>query len=155
MFTRSTDATQVSQSWIEHQSLEHIKRALRVTIDWQAPAISYQRKRQSVAFALESFARHLERLMAIEEEDGYMRIVLDAKPNKAKRIAVLRDDHTQFRLTVDKLSEQLDVLDEWQATEFEHICHDIGQLLDSVDQHDRDEVKLLQDTMLMDEGGGD
>lgn len=155
MFAQSADTTHASQSWMEHQSLEHIKRALRVTIHWHAPAISYQRKRQSVTFAMESFSRHLIRLMSIEEEDGYMRMVVDAKPNKAKRIATLRDDHTQFRQTVARLRDQLDALDEWQAAEFERICHDIGQLLDNVDRHDRDEVQLLQDAMLMDEGGGD
>ncbi len=150
-----TDTSQVSQSWMEHQSLEHIKRALRVTINWTAPAISYSRKRSSVTFAMECFARHLERLMSIEEEDGYMRMVADAKPNKAKRIAALRDDHTRFRREVAQLSANLNALEDWQEEDLDRLCGDIRSLLSEVDQHDRAEVRLLQDAMLSDEGGGD
>ncbi|WP_442485654.1 hypothetical protein [Aeoliella sp. SH292] len=149
------DLSQASQTWMEHQSLEHIKRALRVTIEWHAPAIRYFRKRQSVTFAFESFARHLERLMSLEEDDGYMTMVADAKPNKAKQIATLRADHARMRRQVDQLSADLAKLDEWQEPEFERICTDIGRLLDSTDQHDRAEIDLLQDALLMDEGGGD
>jgi hypothetical protein len=155
MLTRSTDSSQVSHSWLEHQSLEHIKRALRVTLTWTAPAISYARKRSSVTFAMECFARHLERLMAIEEEDGYMRMVADAKPNKAKHITELRSDHTRFRHLVTKLSDELNGLDDCQDAEFQQTCCDIEQLLNEVDEHDRAEVRLLQDAMLLDEGVGD
>lgn len=155
MVTNTSDTAQVGQSWMEHQSLEHIKRALRVTINWTAPAISYGRKRSSVTFAMECFARHLNRLMLIEEEDGYMLMVAEAKPNKSKRIATLHDDHTRFRRVVAKLSDELNELDEWQEAEFQRICADIGCLLDEVDEHDRAEVRLLQDAMLLDEGVGD
>lgn len=155
MFQSMFDLSQASQTWMEHQSLEHIKRALRVTIDWRAPAISYQRKRQSVTFAFESFARHLERLMSIEEEDGYLQMVADAKPNKAKCIATLRADHTRMRRQVEQLTVDLAALEDWQEVEFERVCKDIGRLLDSMDEHDRAEIDLLQDALLMDEGGGD
>lgn len=155
MSIQSGDTSQVSQSWMEHQSLEHIKRALRVTLNWQTPAISYARKKSSVTFAMECFARHLERLMSIEEEDGYMRTVTDAKPNKAKRIGVLREDHTRFRREVAKLSDELSSLDEWQETEFDRVCSEISLLLDDVDKHDRAEVRLLQESMVLDEGVGD
>jgi hypothetical protein len=149
------DLSQASQTWMEHQLLEHIKRALRVTIEWHAPAISYPRKRQSVTFAFESFARHLERLMSIEEEDGYMQMVADAKPHKAKAIVTLRADHARMRRQVERLAADLAKLDDCQQPEFERICSDIGRLLDSTDEHDRAEIDLLQDALLMDEGGGD
>ncbi len=155
MLVHAKDSSQVSQSWMEHQSLEHIKRALRVTVKWTTPTITYNRKLSSVAFAMECFARHLERLMSIEEEDGYMRIVADAKPNKAKKIAALRADHTRFRQQVAELSLELDELDDWQDDELDRICADIECLLDQVDEHDRAEVRLLQDAMLLDEGVGD
>lgn len=155
MFASSYDLSQASQTWMEHQALEHIKRALRVTLDWETPAISFQRKRQSVTFATESFARHLERLMKIEEEDGYMRMVVDAKPNKACRIADLRDDHTRFRRSVELLLIELDELGDWQESEFEAICERVSALLAEVDRHDCDEVRLLQDALLLDEGVGD
>lgn len=155
MFKTTYDVSQASQSWMEHEALEHIKRALRVTINWQSPAISYQRKRQSVQFALESFARHLERLMDIEEEDGYLRMVVESKPSKAKQIAKLRAEHNLFRDRTGEMLDEIDSLGDWEAAEFERICTDIGQLLDDIDCHDRAEINLLQDAMLLDEGVGD
>lgn len=155
MFTSSYDLSQASQTWMEHQSLEHIKRALRVTLEWQTPSISLQRKRQSVRFATESFARHLQRLMRIEEEDGYMRMVVDAKPNKGRLIESLRDDHTRFRRDIELLLIELDELGDWQEEQFDALCERISRLLDEVDRHDHDEVRLLQDALLLDEGVGD
>ncbi len=155
MPTPTTDQSHVSHSWMEHQALEHIKRALRVTVDWTAPAISFDRKRSSVTFAMECFARHLKRLMLIEEEDGYMSVVVDAKPNKAKRIAVLRQDHTLFREVVAKVSDELNALGDQDQEELERICQEIRSLLNSIDKHDRAEIRLLQDAMVLDDGEGD
>ncbi|MCO6045415.1 hypothetical protein NG895_16010 [Aeoliella sp. ICT_H6.2] len=155
MFKATYDVSHASQSWMEHEALEHVKRALRVTTSWQSPAISYQRKRQSVEFALESFTRHLERLMDIEEQDGYLRMVVESKPSKAKQIAKLRDEHQMFRDRTGELLDAISDLGEWEAIEFERICAEIGQLLDDIDRHDRAEINLLQDAMLLDEGVGD
>ena len=154
MFADASD-TSVSQSWVEHQALEHIKRALRVTIDWRTPAITSERKRSSVSFAMDCFARHMERLMAIEEEDGYMRHVAEVKPHNAKRVAKLQGDHARFRTQLAEFTRQLSDLSEWQSVDFDQLCDDIRQLLDDIDQHDTDEIRLLQESMLQDEGVGD
>jgi hypothetical protein len=37
--------------------------------------------------------------------------------------------------------------------DFEFVCSQIEELLDRVDQHDVEEIELLQDTLLCDEGG--
>ena len=151
--TAKTGNTHVSLSWMEHQMLEHIKSALRVTINWTAPEVSYHRKRSSVAFAMKSFARHMERLMAIEEENGYMKSVADAKPNMQVRVTELRKQHEHFRRATEQLSSQLDELQDWQEGEFERVCEGIRDLLAEVDMHDESEVSLLQETLLSDEGG--
>ncbi|MGI9455552.1 MAG: hemerythrin domain-containing protein [Aeoliella sp.] len=147
------DSTQATAIWVEHQMLEHIKNALRVTVSWTAPSIGVARKRSSVSFAMKSFQRHLERLMGIEEEGGYMFMVADAKPNMQHRISRLREEHEAFRREVDDLIQSLDELTEWQEDEFEQICNEIKGLLDHVDKHDQAEVLLLQETLLCDEGG--
>lgn len=147
------DTTQAGVSWLEHQMLEHIKGALRVTVNWNTPHVGNARKRSSIAFAMKSFERHLERLMAIEEEGGYMYMVADAKPNTHERIKELREEHDYFRREVRELQGRLKVLEDWQADELERVCDDIRGLLDDVDHHDQAEVKLLQETLLYDEGG--
>lgn len=151
--TTKFDPTGASLSWMEHQMLEHIKSALRVTIDWSAPDVSYHRKRSSVAFAMKSFARHMQRLMAIEEEDGYMKAVADAKPNMQGKVSGLRNQHEHFRNMINQLSGQLEELQDWQETQFEKVCQGIRQLLTEVDQHDQSEIRLIQETLLSDEGG--
>ena len=52
---------------VEHQILDHVKSALRVTLDWQVPNIGVTRKLSSMKFALESFQRHFGRLISMEE----------------------------------------------------------------------------------------
>lgn len=140
-------------SWMEHQILDHVKKALRVTIEWDAPVVSTRRKLSSVKFTLKSFQRHLERLMSIEEEDGYMSVVAESKPNMQYRIDRLAHDHDRFRRRVREIIPELESLTDWQQLEFDVMCEEIRSLLEEVDRHDEEEVNLLQDTLLSDEGG--
>lgn len=151
--THTLQDSSSSVSWIEHQMLEHVKGALRVTVDWQAPAVSQARKKSSIRFSLQSFCRHLERLMKIEEEDGYMTVVAEAKPFLQDKIARLASDHDRFRNAVKELVPRLEAVGDWQEDEFEEICHEIKELLNDVDRHDKEEVDLLQETLAYDEGG--
>ncbi|MEM9186027.1 MAG: hemerythrin domain-containing protein [Planctomycetota bacterium] len=151
MIATSPESTSVS--WVEHQTLEHIKGALRVTVDWRAPAVSQARKKSSIRFALQSFCRHLERLMRIEEEGGYMAVVADQNPCLSHQIRRLAGDHDRFRARVAELTPRLEEVAEWQDDDFDGICEDIKRFLDEVDRHDFAEVELLQETLTLDEGG--
>ncbi len=139
--------------WIEHQMLEHIKNALRVTIHWRAPSVSSGRKLSSVRFAMKSFQRHLQRVVRIEEEDGYLFGLAESKPNSQHQIERLQDDHRRFRNRADELMETLNDMADWQSDELNDVCQQIAELLEDVDRHDAEEVQLLQEVMLHDEGG--
>jgi hypothetical protein len=91
--------------------------------------------------------------MKLEEEDGYMSAVSDAKPNLQHAIDQLALDHDRFRCRVRTLVPQLEDLHEWQQAQFEQACDDVRQLLDEVDRHDEQEIELLQESLLYDEGG--
>jgi hypothetical protein len=138
---------------MEHQILEHIKQALRVTINWQAPSVSMPRKLSSMQFTIKSFQRHFERVIAIEEEGGYMADVVDAKPYFQERIDQLAGDHDRFRQRLRRLIPELNDIKEWEDSRFEQVCHQLRTLLDEVDQHDGREVELLQESLLLDDGG--
>jgi hypothetical protein len=142
-----------STCWIEHQILEHVKQALRVTLEWKAPAVSLPQKMSSVAFTLKSFQRHLDRLMAIEEEGGYMAMVSEVNPHLQERIDYLAHDHDRFRQQIGNIVPCVEELCEWQPVEFAEICAEIFLLLDEVDSHDEQEISLLQDSLLLDDGG--
>src|SRR3954471_23577512 len=85
------------QGLFEHELLERLKEALRLAKSWSVESVGFERKRSSVCFTAQSMCRHLERLMELEEEGGYMCEVLEAKPQLADDITVLRSDHDAFR----------------------------------------------------------
>jgi len=142
-----------STACMEHQVLEHIKQALRVTIDWEAPVVSMPRKLSSIQFTIKSFQRHLDRVISLEEDGGYMSEVLDVKPYYQNRIDQLQSDHRRFRMRLRELMPELNDIKEWEEPRFERVCADLGELLDDVDHHDLQEVELLQESLLCDEGG--
>ena len=145
--------SQANVAWMEHQILEHVKDALRVTVSWRVPSVGVSRKLSSVKFTLQSFQRHLERLMNIEEQDGYMSVVCDAKPHLTSRVAQLEQDHEHFRRHLSLLIPEIESLSEYNEELFEDLCAEIDALLDDVDRHDREEVALLQETLMFDIGG--
>jgi hypothetical protein len=142
-----------STACMEHQVFEHIKQALLVTLNWQAPAVSMPRKLSSLQFTMKSFQRHFDRVMSIETEGGYMAEVVDAKPYLQARIDQLTHDHARFRERLRKLMPELDDIKEWEEPRFEQVCQDLRELIGDVDRHNAQEVELLQESMLTDDGG--
>jgi len=138
---------------MEHRILGHVKQALRVTLNWKAPAVSMPRKLSSLKFTIKSFQRHLERVISIEEEGGYLVEVVERKPYLQDRIDRLAGQHRRFRTRVRELVPELGTINEWEDNRFHEVCADICRLLDDIDMHDSAEIELLQDTLLMDEGG--
>ena len=145
--------TTISTAWMEHKVLEHIKQALRVTLNWRAPEVGVPRKLSSLQFTGKSLQRHLERVMSIEEEGGYMLEVAEVKPHLQPRIEALAGDHQCFRLRIDRLMGELDALREWEEQEFHEVCAELDAFLDDVDCHDAQEIELLQQSLLDVEGG--
>jgi hemerythrin-like domain-containing protein len=140
-------------AWMEHQILDHVKQALRVTLNWQTPSVGMPRKLSSVRFTLQSFLRHLERLMNLEEQDGYMEVVSELKPNMQNRIERLEQDHDQFRKRSEQLLHKMEEISEYDCAQFDQACGMVVEFLAQVDQHDKKEIQLLQETLLCDEGG--
>ena len=153
-YSAGTDArAQAQASCMEHQILDHVKQALRVTLDWKAPSIGVARKMSSVQFTAKSFTRHLLRMMDLEEHDGYMNVVREQKPHLEHRVKKLERQHAEFRRYIDDLKPEAAALVALPEDQFEYVCSRIVELLDRVDQHDLEEIELLQETLLCDEGG--
>jgi hemerythrin-like domain-containing protein len=147
------DTSALSSACMEHQILHHIKQALRVTLDWRAPSVSMPRKLSSLQFTIKSFQRHLERVISMEEEGGYMADVLQVRPHYQERINQLAREHDRFRARLKDLKAEADSISEWEEPRFNEVCNDLRALLDEVDQHDEREIELLQESMLCDDGG--
>ncbi len=142
-----------SATWMEHRILDHVKQALRVTLDWGVPDVSLPRKLSSVQFTADSFLRHFERVMSIEEEGGYMSVVGEMKPYLQERIDGLSGDHERFRARMQRLLPAVEGLSEWEEARFHELCDELRVLLDDVDEHDAKEISLLQEALLYDVGG--
>src|SRR3954463_13652412 len=125
----------VSMACMEHQVFEHIKQALLVTLNWQAPSVSMPRKVSSLQFTIKSFQRHFDRVISTEEEGGYMADVLDAKPYMQERIDQLTRDHARFRDRLRKMMTQLNDIKEWDEPRFDELCNELRELIAAIDQH--------------------
>lgn len=145
--------SQANVARMEHQILDHVKQALRVTLGWKVPDSGLSRKVSSVRFTFQSFQRHLERLLDLEEQDGYMVLVAELKPNMFSRVERLEHDHIVFRNALHNLMPEVEAVSEYQSEEFEEVCGEIHALLEKLDRHDEEEIDLLQESLLMDEGG--
>jgi hypothetical protein len=155
MYAKQIDdaRAQAESSRMEHRILDHVKQALRVTLEWRAPSIGLPRKMSSVQFTTKSFARHLLRMMDLEETDGYMNEVRELKPNLEHRVGRLERQHDDFRMRLARLAPEIESLQGLPDDQFEFVCSQIAELLDRVDEHDVEEIELLQETLLLDEGG--
>jgi hemerythrin-like domain-containing protein len=142
-----------STACMEHQIFEHIKQALLVTLNWQAPSVSMPRKLSSLQFTIKSFQRHFDRVVSIEDEGGYMTDVLEYKPYMEERIGQLARDHMRFRERLRKLIPELSDIKEWDEPRFEQVCESLHTLIADIDRHNAQEVELLQESMLVDDGG--
>ena len=119
------DDSIISTVCLEHQVLQHIKEAMRVTLNWVAPEVSLPRKLASLQFTTQSFQRHLERVMSIEEEGGYMADVLDEKPYLEDRLNGLAGDHGRFRARLRELMPEFNGLSKWNESQFFQLCDDL------------------------------
>ncbi len=143
----------ISAACLEHQVFEHIKQALLVTLNWQAPVVGMPRKLSSLQFTIKSFQRHLERVLSIEEGGGYMADAMESKPHFQARVEQLAKDHVRYRERLRKLIPELNDTKEWEEPRFERICSELRTLIADLEQHNAREIELLQESTLVDEGG--
>jgi hypothetical protein len=79
--------------------------------------------------------------------------VLDSHPHFQDRIEFLESDHARFRARLQQLIVQLNDISEWEEPRFDEVCAELRNLLDDVDRHDVEEIELLQEALLSDDGG--
>lgn len=141
------------QCLLEHQILEHITAALRLSLQWKVTAVGYSKKLSTVRFTAQSFQRHLERLLTLEEGGGYMNFVRERQPGLYERTASLRREHDEFRLTVARILAELDQLPDDNGASLDELCLDLENLLSHLEQHHQKEIDLVQEALLSDIGG--
>jgi hypothetical protein len=145
--------TIAAQTLLEHRTLEYVKQALRVTVDWDLESVGVERKLSSILFIVESLHRHLLRLMSLEESGGYMQAAIEEKPHLADQIRKLRADHDGFRRDLRALNDLVKEDNPIASGSLSSTCESLVAFLDQLDRHDRQETDLIHAAFYDDEGG--
>src|ERR1700679_364526 len=111
------------QTLVEHQILEHVKDALRLTLEMKTSSTSLARKLSSVRFMAQSFERHLDRLFDLEEDGGYMDMVRERRPQLIDEATRLRHEHAELRGLLASIQQGLEALTDDDESRFHGVCH--------------------------------
>lgn len=141
------------QLLVEHKILAHIVNALRATIGWKYQGPDPTRKIGSLRFVGQSLQRHLKHLMGLEEEDGYMSVILESNPELSDEIEALRLEHSQFRKGLGRILTKLRLVQPTNPVALAKISEDLLALMEKLDEHSHKETGLIQHALLKDEGG--
>jgi len=141
------------QVLVEHEILAHITSALRATIGWKYQGADLTRKIGSLRFVGQSLQRHLKHLTGLEEEDGYMSVILESHPELNDEVEALRQEHGQFRKGLSRILTRLHLVQPTDDLTLAKVSEDLLALLKKLDEHSHKETGLIQHALLKDEGG--
>jgi iron-sulfur cluster repair protein YtfE (RIC family) len=143
----------IQQTKVESQALEHITQAVEVALAWVVEGDDVSRKLSSVRFFTEMYQRHLERLFALEEVDGYMDDVTELSPELTNQVDQLKPEHEQFRVAIRKIVLRLDRTPPVDCASFNAVCEKLRQVIKQVLEHTRRENELFVESIQQDTGG--
>ena len=138
---------------VEQELLRHVMEGLRLSTTWQVQGPDASHKLSTLRFVTGSFQRHLERLLALEEYDGFMDKVLACAPHLARATAALRAEHDGFRSASRRVVQQLERLPATDPAALEKVGGELVALLGRIEGHNRREMALLLEAFGRDEGG--
>ena len=138
---------------VERELLRFVMEGLRLSTTWQVQGPDASRKLSTLRFVTGSFQRHLERLLALEENDGFMDKVLACAPQLGRATAALRADHDGFRSEARRVVQRLERLPGTDPAALEQVGGELVALLDRIEGHHRKEMALLLEAFERDEGG--
>jgi hypothetical protein len=138
---------------VEQELLRHVMEGLRLSTTWQVQGPDASRKLSTLRFVTGSFQRHLERLLALEEDDGSLNKVLACAPRLARAAAALRAEHDGFRSEARRVVQRLERLPATDPSTLEKVGGELVALLDRIEGHNRKEMALFLEAFEQDEGG--
>jgi Hemerythrin HHE cation binding domain len=146
-----TDLAQ--QTSVEHGLLTLLMEGLSNTLAWKVQDNDFARKLSTLRFITQSFQRHLERVLALEEYDGYIDLALQASPQLGNTVDALRQEHEQFRKEARQIVHRLENVAPTDGDLFGRICDELVGLLNRLHTHNKKELNLFQVAFAQDEGG--
>jgi hemerythrin-like domain-containing protein len=135
------------QMLLEHEVVARVSDALRTAIGWSHHG-GVSRKAESVRFLGESFQRHLERMLDLEEHGGYLELLAKSHPQLGGELKRLGQEHEQFRYQIDAALARLEQLSDPNQAELDQVLDELTSLLAQIDSHNKSEMRLLQEVVL-------
>ncbi len=143
----------VEQAEREFQLLDAIARELVSIIQPDGSANNRSDILEKVRIGTASLLRHVERVFAIEEEDGYMVSLAETHPELLHRIDRLRNEHEALRDSLEKVVTSLQSVPDNDEFAPQTIYTMLLEILQRLDRHTHAESQLLEDAYLQDTGG--
>ena len=141
------------QTVVENDLLKLLVEGLRSALAWKVTNDEFSRKLSSVRFITQSFQRHLERLMALEEYDGYMDRLEKKAPQLTRAVSDLKQEHETFRTGIRHILLGLEQGSSTDHATFANLCDELLILLQNLDEHSKKETDLYHEAFEQDAGG--
>ena len=138
---------------VEHQMLAQLMEGLRITTGWQVQGTDASRKLSTLRFVVASFQRHLDRLLTLEEDGGYMDLVGTAYLRLGRVTTALQAEHDLFRTEVRRIAGRLEALSSTDVVDLGSACEALLLLVRQIEKHNRKEIDLLQESLGSESGG--
>jgi hypothetical protein len=141
------------QTRVENGMLKYLVEGLRMALAWKVHGADFSRKLSTMRFITQSFQRHLEHMMTLEEKNGYMDMVLTSAPQLGRSVDALRKDHEWFRSSLGGIVNRLERVSSTDTASFADISQDLHNVLHKLDEHSKKEADLVLEAIERDEGG--
>jgi hypothetical protein len=142
------------QTLQEHALVQTLTEALRLTVGRGAEGDARSPNLSALRFLGRCFQRHLERLLALEEGDGYLDLVVQTSPRLSRAAEALRRDHEHLRRAARSIARRLEHLRPTHPLALAGVGDQVLALLDRFDEHNDKEVALILEALGR-EGGGE
>lgn len=126
----------------EHATVQTLSNKIREAVA-VIPKSNFGGWLKEVRDRFEHFRAHLTRHMAMEEQQGYLRAVVEERPTLALEVERLNHEHIELARIMDDLHMTLQTLSEEDRLQIRDCCSRISALLSYNDHHENDENLLI------------
>lgn len=93
--------------------------------------------------------------MALEENDGYLRLVVDRRPALTREVERLYHEHDELVRLMGAIHREVTAIQPEDSLLVREFCRRIDTLLEFVERHEADEELLMLDGVVRDLGTKD
>ena len=141
------------QMQVEREMLIHIESALRAALGWDVREDDFSRNVSTLRFVAQSFQRHLNRAWVLQEQGGYMKVVLEIRPHLETTIEAMKRDHARLQGVLDVVILKLDRVSPSDRETFINLRDEFLEFLEDLKNHNVKETHLSQEAFMLEEGG--